>query len=128
MSSNESIEMYLETVYILEKNHGHAHVVEIAERLEVSKPSVTKAMNQLKAKKMVNKEPYGSITLTEKGKKISERIHKNHQLIASFLRHSLKLDPKEADQNACRIEHILSQEMLKAIKDYLNENHIKVKE
>lgn len=120
MNNNESIEMYLETIYILEDNYGHAHGVEIAKELGVSKPSVTKAMRHLKSKGLIHKEPYGSITLTKKGRAISEKIYSNHKIISKFLKQSLKLDSDEASKNACRIEHIISDEMLKSITEYLN--------
>ncbi|NMA64777.1 MAG: metal-dependent transcriptional regulator [Clostridiaceae bacterium] len=116
------MEMYLETVYKLENSHGHAHVVDIAKRLRVSKPSVTKAINQLKSLGYVNKQSYGSITLTEKGREVSEEIYKKHKLIAQFLEHSLELSAEEANANACRIEHILSKEMFEAIKNYLKKH------
>ena len=119
MSNNESMEMYLETVYVLENSHGHAHGVDIARQLNVSKPSVTKAIRYLKDQGLVDTEKYGTITLTEEGRKISEKIYSNHQLIALFLESSLKLSPKEASINACKIEHVLSDEMLEAIKRYL---------
>ena len=119
MSSNESMEMYLETVYVLEKNHGHAHSVEIANRLGVSKPSVTKAMNYLKDKGLILKENYGTITLTKEGRKLSETIYSKHKLISRFLIHSLNLSEAEAAENACRMEHVLTDAMLDAICDYL---------
>ena len=119
--------MYLETVYILEKNHGHAHVVDIAKRLEVSKPSVTKAMKLLKDKGLIHKEAYGSITLTEDGRARSEKIYREHQLISLFLGHSLGLSEDEASENACRMEHVLSDTMIEAIKAYLDNNNIDVK-
>ncbi|OEH86603.1 hypothetical protein BHU72_10110 [Desulfuribacillus stibiiarsenatis] len=125
MSNSESMEMYLETIHLLEKNYGHARSVEIAERLGVSKPSVTKAMNSLKDKGLVNKEAYGTITLTKKGKQLSEKIYTNHRLLSLFFEHSLELTAQEADENACRIEHVLSDEMLEAIKGYLRKNNIK---
>lgn len=124
MSQTESMEMYLETVYMLEKNHGHAHGADIAKKLGVSKPSVTKAMNQLKIKGLVNKEAYGSITLTDLGIEISTKIYKRHRLISSYLEHSLKLSSSEAGNNACKMEHILSEEMLVAIEQYLTKNGI----
>lgn len=127
MSNNESMEMYLETIYILESDHGHAHGAEIAKRLGVSKPSVTKAMKHLKAKGLVNKEPYGSITLTKKGKEVSEKIYSNHRLISMFLEHSLKLDVNEASKNACKIEHVISDDMLIAIERYLKANNVHIK-
>lgn len=125
MNNNESMEMYLETVYVLENSHGHAHGVDIAKRLNVSKPSVTKAVKYLKEQGYVNTQRYGTITLTEKGRQLSEEIYSNHQLIALFLEHSLELSAREAGMNACKIEHILSDGMLEAIKSYLKKNNIK---
>lgn len=122
MSKNESMEMYLETILILEREHGHAHGVDIANRLGVSKPSVTKAMNNLKANGLVNKEFYGTITLTDKGKKYSKKIYHAHKLVSAYLVHSLGLSEIEAAENACKMEHIISIEMLDAIKKYLDEN------
>ncbi|NLZ52410.1 MAG: metal-dependent transcriptional regulator [Thermoanaerobacteraceae bacterium] len=126
MSNNESMEMYLETVYILEDSHGHAHGVDIAKRLGVSKPSVTKAINDLHARGFVNKQKYETITLTEKGRMISEKIYNNHQMISVFLEHSLELPADEADKIACRMEHILSEKVLEAIKNYLEKNNMNV--
>lgn len=126
MSTSESMEMYLETIHILEKSHGHAHGVEVAKRLGVSKASVSKAMNYLKDKGFVNKETYGTITLTKKGKELSRQIYNNHKLISLFLEHSLELTAKEADENACRMEHVLSDGMLEAIEEYLHKNNIKL--
>ncbi|GAA0732900.1 metal-dependent transcriptional regulator [Clostridium oceanicum] len=120
MNNNESMEMYLETIYILERDYNHAHGVEIAKRLGVSKPSVTKAMNLLKEKGLINKEHYGTITLTKEGREISKKIYNNHKLISMFLQKSLNLDFDEASENACRIEHIISDKMLNAIKQYLD--------
>lgn len=127
MSNNESMEMYLETVYILESNDGHAHGVDIAKRLGVSKPSVTKAIRYLKELGFVNTQKYGTISLTEKGRVLSEEIYSNHQIIKLFLEHSLKLSAEEASINACKIEHVLSDEMLGAIKSYLRNNNINMR-
>lgn len=122
MGYNESIEMYLETIYLLEKEHGHAHGVDIAEALGVSKASVSKAMKQLKSEKLVQKEIYGSVTLTKKGREISGKIYYKHRLIADFLEHSLSLTEAEASKNACKMEHFVSAGMLRAIEDYFEKN------
>ncbi len=127
MNNNESMEMYLETVYVLENSHGHAHGVEIAKRLNVSKPSVTKAIKYLKDQGFVNTEKYGTITLTEKGRQLSEKIYGNHQLITLFLEHSLNLSADQASKNACKMEHVLNDEMIEAIKGYLGRNNIEIK-
>lgn len=119
MVNSESSEMYLETIYLLEEKHGHAHPSEIAKHLGVSKPSVTKAMKALVKKDLIVKEAYGPITLTAKGKAVSKKIYENHTLITAFLIKSLGLDEVEAADNACRIEHVISDTMRKAIIDYL---------
>lgn len=124
MANNESMEMYLETIFLIEKNHGHAHNVDVAKELGVSKASVSKAMKTLKAKGYVSNETYGTITLTDEGRKISERIFRNHKLISLFLEHSLELQTEEASENACKIEHVLSENMVKAIQKYLTKNNI----
>ncbi|MCT4660857.1 MAG: metal-dependent transcriptional regulator [Tissierellales bacterium] len=126
MVNNESVEMYLETIYILEKEHGHAHGAEIAKRLGVTKPSVSKAMKYLKEKGLIVKEHYGTITLTSEGRSVSKRIYKNHRLITLFLEDSLKLKKVEAEKNACKIEHVISDEMIEAIEEYLVKQNIDV--
>lgn len=126
MVNNESVEMYLETIYILEKEHGHAHGAEIAKRLGVTKPSVSKAMKYLKEKGLIAKEHYGTITLTIEGRSISKRIYKNHRLITLFLEDSLGITKLEAEKNACKIEHVISDEMIKSIEKYLVKNNIDV--
>lgn len=85
MNYNESMEMYLETVLVLEKRHGHAHGVDIAKELGVSKPSVSKAMKLLKDKELINKESYGTITLTPKGMSLANKIYSRHQMITLYL-------------------------------------------
>ena len=121
------MEMYLETVYVLESNHGHAHGVDIADKLGVSKPSVTKAMNYLKEEGLVLKETYGAITLTDAGREMSERIYQKHQTIETFLNHSLGLSSAQASKDACKIEHVLSDKMMDAIEAYLIKHNLEVK-
>jgi DtxR family transcriptional regulator, Mn-dependent transcriptional regulator len=121
MHNSESNEMYLETIYILESNHGHAHVVDIAKHLGVTKPSVTKAMDQFKKQDLIRQEAYGPVNLTEKGKAVSKKIYRKHQLIAQYLEKSLGLNPDEASENACRMEHNITGDMLKAIEKYLED-------
>lgn len=127
LSHNESSEMYLETVYLLEKTEGHAHGVDIAKKLGVSKASVTKAMKNLKNDGYISQESYGSINLTEKGRVFSEKIYNSHQMITQFLKHSLGVSHIEAAENACKMEHVLSENLIEAIKVYLAKNEIKVK-
>lgn len=111
--------MYLETIYLLEKSEGHAHGVDIGKELGVSKASVTKATKLLKSGGYILKEPYGSITLTGKGRRVSERIYKKHKLISLYLKDSLGVDSKVAEDNACKLEHVITDELLSSIEYYL---------
>ena len=121
MSHNESREMYLETIYLLEKEAQHAHTADIAKLLGVSKPSVTKAMGLLKNQGLIEQERYGPVVLTEQGRQMSRKIYENHKLITQFIISSLGLSPKQAEENACKIEHVISEQMLSAIKEYIDE-------
>jgi len=119
---SESTEMYLETILLLERSHGHAHGVEIARKLGVSKASVTKAMKKLQSDGLVEKEDYGSITLTEKGIELSTAVYEKHKLISTFFMNTLGVSQSVASENACRMEHIVTDELLDSIEKYLNKN------
>lgn len=124
MESRESTEMYLETVFLLQNSHGHAHGVDIAKKLGVSKASVTKAMKKLQAEGLVDRESYGAITLTESGEEFSRSIYGKHRVIYAYLMHSLNITDKEASENACRMEHSVSDELLDCMKEYLDNNGV----
>lgn len=124
MSSTESMEMYLETIYLLEKSEGHAHGVDIGKELGVSKASVSKATNILKKDGYILKEPYGSITLTGKGRRASERIYRKHKLITLYLKDSLGVSDKIAEDNACKLEHVMTDDLLDSIEVYLESKNI----
>ena len=110
----------METIYLLEKESQHAHTAQIAKLLGVSKPSVTKAMGLLKSQGLIEQERYGPVVLTEQGRKISEEIYENHKLITQFIISTLGLSPKQAEENACKIEHVISADMLGAMKEYMD--------
>ncbi len=120
MNHTESKEMYLETIYLLERESQHAHTAEIAKLLQVSKPSVTKAMGVLKEEGLIEQERYGPVVLTKRGREISEKIYENHKLITQFIIGSLGLSPKQAEENACKIEHVIGADMLSAMKEYMD--------
>ena len=122
MKLTESIEMYLATIMLLEEEHGSAKVVEISDILGVTKPSVSKAMSQLLEDGYIDKELYGHITLTEKGRQAADKVVRKRRLIISYLQHSLGLSKEEASKNACRMEHVISDEMLEGIRTYLGEH------
>lgn len=119
MSQSESKEMYLETIYILQQEENHAHSADVAKRLNVSKPSVTKAMNALKEQGLIEQEKYGPITLTKEGMSIAKTVYENHHLITKFIISALNMSPDKAEKDACKIEHVISSDMVEAIKEYL---------
>lgn len=125
MKLTESTEMYLATIMLLVEENESAKVVEIADLLGVTKPSVSKAMKQLLEDGYIDKELYGHITLTEKGREAAGKVVRKRRLIISYLEQSLGLTREEASRNACRMEHVISDEMLEGIRTYLKEQEKK---
>jgi DtxR family Mn-dependent transcriptional regulator len=113
----QSLEDYLETVYVLIKNGSSAGVRAVADTIGVKMPSVVKAVHELKKMELVTQEPYQSIKLTEKGVRVAKLVLNRHNLIKNFLI-SLGVSKKTADKDACLMEHILSAETLDKIKAY----------
>jgi len=104
---SSSLEDYLEVIYTLSKDKGHAHSTEIAELLNVKKASVTGALRSLKAKGLVNYEPYGPAVLTKDGGKAAKAVAEKHSIIKSFFVNVLGIDKKTAQNAACKAEHAL---------------------
>lgn len=119
MSIHESGEMYLETILILSKSNGQVRSVDISEYMNFSKPSVSRAMGILVKQNNIVIDSKGYITLTEKGKEIATKIYERHILIKNVL---LKLGVSEntAEEDACKIEHIISDETFEALKKLLD--------
>lgn len=116
----ESGEMYLETIYRLSEN-GRLPVksVDVAKRLDISRPSVNRAVNMLKNDGYIFQQNYGDIMITEKGLAAAERIFFKHRLITQFLICSLSLSPAQAEEDACRIEHVVSDAAVDSMIAYL---------
>ena len=121
MKIQESGENYLETILQLEMRNGTVRAVDIANELGYSKPSVTRAMGVLKKAGLVDQELYGTIQLTEAGRKRANEIYDRHVLIKEFLMTVLSLDARTAETDACRIEHIVSQTTIDRIRALLQE-------
>lgn len=111
----ESLEDYLETLLLLEST-GKIRCVDVASKLEVSKPSVNKAMNVLKEKGYVLQESYGDIQLTKEGREIAQSVYHRHETISSFLKNVLGVSEATADEDACHIEHVISEETFQKIE------------
>ena len=117
---HESIEDYLETILELSKVKPVVRSIDIAQAMNYSKPSVSIAMKKLKEKQYVNIDDNGYITLTELGLKVAESVLERHEIISSVLI-QLGVNDQTAYEDACRIEHYLSEETFQKIKEfYLN--------
>ncbi|MHC4795811.1 MAG: metal-dependent transcriptional regulator [Planctomycetota bacterium] len=112
---SSSQEDYLETILGLIRQAGVARVRDIAERLEVGKSAVTSALKLLAKRKLVNYDPYQLITLTNQGRKAAEAVDQRHKIISRFLSEILGLDQTTAENNACRIEHAIDDELLEKL-------------
>ncbi len=117
----QSLEDYLETIYILIGEDKPAQVRDVAKLLDVKMPSVVKAIHELKKLGLVTQEPYANIELTEKGKRVARLVLNRHKLLRSFLM-KLGVSRKAADKDACLMEHILSAETLDKIRLYTEKN------
>lgn len=120
MRNCESEEMYLETILLLSQKKGHIRRVDIAAEMGVSKPSVTCAMRTLTAKGYVSDDESGGIRLTDAGKFKAESVYERHHLITQLLLH-IGADPVEAEENACRMEHVVSSALMDAIRSFMND-------
>ena len=115
MKIHASAENYLETIYMLRKSKGMVRSIDIANELEFSKPSISVAMKNLRENGYIEVDKDGHITLLEKGLEIAERMYERHTVISQFL---VKLGVEEsvATEDACKIEHVISDESFEAIK------------
>ena len=114
----ESGEMYLESILQLTQKQGHVRSVDISEYMGYSKPSVSRAVGLLKNGGYILVDKNGYITLTETGLAIANKIYQRHTLISSMLV-KLGVDPEIAAEDACKIEHAISDESFEAIRKYI---------
>ncbi len=114
---HESGEMYLETMLILSKEQGSFRAIDISEHMGFSKPSVSRAVHILEKNGHIKIDGDGIITLTDSGREIAERIYDRHTTLADILVR-LGVNQKTAVEDACRMEHYISDETLRAFKAY----------
>ena len=117
---NESGEMYLESIYRLCKEKGRVRSVDIAECMNYSKPSVSRAVGLLKKDGFIELDEDGFIHLTDSGVKKAKSIFERHTVLTNMLV-SLGVDSKTADEDACRMEHIISEKTFNAMKRHIKE-------
>lgn len=115
---HESAENYLETILILKERVGYVRSIDIATELEFTKPSVSVAMRNLRENGYISVDRDGYITLLPEGKTIAEKMYERHQFISDWLI-SLGVPESTAVEDACRIEHVISEESFEALRKYV---------
>lgn len=121
MKIQESAENYLETILVLKKRLGEVRSINIVNELEYTKPSVSVAMKNLRENGYITMDSTGYISLTEKGLEIAQSMYERHLLISDWLK-SIGVDEKTAVDDACRIEHVISQKTFEALKTFVCKN------
>ena len=114
-----SLEDYLEAVFVLSKQKSNVRITDIAEHLQVSKPSVNRAINTLTQNGFLEHITYGDIVITPAGESYAANVLRRHRLIKQFLIDELGVDEKIAVDDACKIEHDISDATFEAIKRYV---------
>lgn len=118
MSIHESAEMYLETIYSLSQTSTSVRSIDVAEALNYSRPSVSRAVGLLKGDGYLVVDQDGFLTLTDAGKEIAQKIYERHTVLTAALM-ALGVDKDTAAEDACKIEHDISDQTFQAIKDHL---------
>lgn len=120
MHIQESGEMYLESIYVLLKEKGQVRSIDVSQHMGYSKPSVSRAMGLLKNGGYIEIDPEGLITLTASGRTVAEKIYSRHTILSHLLI-SLGVTPETAAEDACKLEHAISDESFDAIRRHLEQ-------
>lgn len=115
----ESGENYLETILMLKERNGTVRSIDIARELEFSKPSVSRAVGILKESGYITVEDGGEICLTDLGVKTARAIYERHKMLTAFLVKVAGVSPETAEIDACKMEHIISEEVFQGIKKFM---------
>ena len=119
MGLHESGEMYLETIHSLSRNSEGVRSIDVARAMNYSKPSVSRAMSILKADGLIEIDSMGYITLTDCGLAIAQKVFERHNVLTRAFE-MLGIDSATAEEDACRVEHVISEETFNAIKNHLH--------
>ena len=115
---SESLEEYLKTMYVLKKQNGNIRVTDIAKKMECSKPSVNKAIQNLKKNNLINYEAYGTIELTEEGEELAKKILETYDIVYLFLKDVLNVEEEKAEKEAEKIKLALTDETTNQLAKY----------
>ena len=118
MAMQESGEMYLETIYILSQESDSVRAIDVGQYMGFSKPSVSRALGILKKDGLVTADESGHLKLSKEGNKIAEKIFERHNVLTKMFM-ALGVDEKTASNDACRIEHYISDKTFKAVKAHM---------
>ncbi len=124
MNYNESSEDYLEAILMLREQLGKVRSIDIVYKLGYSKPSISIAMKKLREKGLVNMDADGYITLTDEGLKIARHTYTRHKVLTSFFE-NIGVNPKTAENDACKIEHDISDETFKRLREFMTTHDMK---
>ena len=122
MRIQESGENYLETILILQGKKGSVRSIDVANELDYTKASISRAMSILRKAGYITMDDSGNIHLTESGNQRATQIYERHRLIAEYLVRALQIGAETAAADACRIEHVISEESFHKIKDWVEEH------
>jgi len=120
MALQESGEMYLETIYVLSQKSNTVRAIDIGEELGYSKPSVSRALGVLRDEGLIKKDSDGYIKLTEAGEILARRTYERHTVLTKLFI-ELGVDEKTASEDACRVEHYISDKTFDAMKEHLKQ-------
>ena len=120
MSLKPSGEMYLETIYVLYQKNSAVRSIDIAEHMNYSKPSVSRAVGNLKRENYIFVDKNGYITLTDDGLALAQKIYERHTILSEVLM-MLGIDEETASEDACKIEHVISEKSFNTIKKYIED-------
>ena len=118
MHLQETGQMYLETIYILMQERKNVRSIDVCEYMGYSKPSVSRAVGLLRSGGFLSVDEEGFLSLTDAGLEVAEKMYERHQILSGLLIR-LGVDPKVAAEDACKTEHVISDESFEAIKRYI---------
>ena len=116
---SQSLEDYLEAIYEIYTKKNGVKAIDISKKLGVGRSSVTEALKTLAQKHLVNYSRYGVLSLTAAGEEAAKNVIERHKTLYNFFKNTLNLDENEAQENACRVEHVLSEKAFQALINFV---------